>query len=102
VNYSDINDIFRAMGKKKLNGSGIVQLPVHCINEMKLVEMNYDAEHNVVTGIYRCEEDEMYQELQLAIYLEPRSVPQEDSCRIGSFLKAWNIPVGEATRFSQP
>lgn len=105
VNYSDINRVFDSMGRKRLgNNSGTlsVNFPVRCWKDMKLIEMSYHVDYNVVSGVYRCEKDGMTQELQLAIYLEPKSVPQKDDCVVGTFPKAWNIPVGEATMFSLP
>lgn len=104
VNYGDINDIFDSVGRQRLDKDPheIVMLPVECIKDMKLVEMKYHASANVVSGIYRCEKEDMIQEVQLAVYLEPKSVPQEDDCKVGKFLKTWNIPAGQATMFHLP
>lgn len=104
VNYGDINNIFDSAGQKRLDKDPheIVLLPVECIKDMKLVEMKYHASLNVVSGIYRCEKNDMIQEIQLAVYLEPKSVPQEDDCKVGNFLKTWDIPVGQATMFHLP
>lgn len=103
VNISDVNGIFESREQKKLESdSRILDSHVRCWQQMKLVEMRYYAQYDVVSGIYRCEKDEMVQELQLAIYLEPRVGPQEDDCKVGTFPKAWNLPVGEATMFSLP
>ena len=103
VNYNDINSIFDSMGRINLEDTnGIVELSINCFKNMKLIEMNYYARYNVVSGIYRCEKDDMLQELRLSIYLEPRSVPQKTDCMKGEFYKDWNIPVGKATMFSLP
>ena len=104
VNYGDINHVFDSMGVKKLERDPyeMVELSVHCLNEMELVEMKYYADYNVVSGVYRCEKDDMVQELQLTIRLEPRTVPQEDDCKVGAFPKSWNLPVGKVTMFSLP
>jgi len=105
VNYGDINRILDSTGRKRLesdSGINLVELPINCLKNIKLIEMTYYAEYNVVSGVYRCEKDDMIQEVQLAVYLEPKYVPQENDCMVGKFLKAWNIPVGEATMFSLP
>jgi aryl carrier-like protein len=105
VNYNDINRILDSIGLMRINdvnGMDIVELPIDSIKHMELVEMNYYAKHSVVAGVYRCEKADMIQELQLAIYLEPRNVPQKSSCYVAKFYKSWNIPTGKATMFSLP
>lgn len=105
VSYDDVNRILGSMAQKKIEGdSGVrsVELPINCLEDMNLVRMSYFADYNVVSGVYRCEKDGVIQELQLAIYLEPRYVPQKNDCKVGKFLKTWNIPLGEATMFSLP
>ena len=103
VNYSDVNRVLESMGRKRLEKDfSMVDFPMRCWKDMKLSQMTYYADYNVVSGVYRCEKDGMVQELQLAIYLEPRSVPQEDDCKVGTFPQSWNLPIGEATKFSLP
>lgn len=104
VNYDQINPILDSMGRDPIAKSGLVEsdFPVNCMSEMKLMRMTYYADYNVVSGVYRCGKDGVVQELQLTVRLEPRSVPQEDDCEVGSFPMAWNMPVGEATMFSLP
>ena len=104
VNYDKINRIFDSMGRDHIGKSGLVESDFYanCMSEMILVRMNYYADYNVVSGVYRCEKNGVVQELQLSVRLDPRSVPQENDCEIGSFPRAWNIPVGEATMFHLP
>lgn len=103
VNPSDIDRIFDSRGRESPEGAlRVTELRARCWEKMELVEMRYFAQYDVVSGVYRCEDDELVQELQLAIYLEPRSVPQADDCVVGAFPRAWDIPVGEATVFSLP
>lgn len=104
VVYGDVNQVLHSMGRKTLpkKSTDLIDLPVNCLANMQLVEMRYYGQYNAVSGIYRCEDDSMIQEVQLAVYLRPRSVPQEDYCSVGSFLKAWDIPVGAATMFATP
>lgn len=103
INYSDVNAIFEARGQKRpAQKPGILDYSGPCWKQMKLSELRYYADYDVVSGVYRCEKDEIVQELQLAIYLAPRSVPQKDDCKVGAFPKDWQLPVGEATMFSLP
>lgn len=104
VNYSDINRIFESMGKEKIKDvSGVVSInSPSCWSRLQLVEMTYYANYEVLSAVYRCETDEIVQELQLAKYLEPNLATQNDYCKAGTFQKAWNVPVGEATMFSAP
>jgi hypothetical protein len=103
VNYSDVKAIFESRGQKRLEKDvGILDYADVCWKEMKLSELTYFADYNAVSGVYRCEKNELIQELQLTIRMEPRSVPQKDDCKVGTFPKAWNLPVGEATMFGLP
>lgn len=105
INYLDINRVFDFMGKKRMDKetvSRFIDSPVRCWKDMELIEMSYYAKYNVVSGVYRCEKENMIQELQLAIYLEPKFTKTDADCIVGTFPKDWNLPVGSATMFFIP
>lgn len=84
--------------------SSIAALPIHsCAPRAKLIKMTYYANYNVVSGVYRCKTDDVIQEFQLAIYMEPRIHDTlKDYCVFADFKEGWKVPVGEVTMFSKP
>ncbi|WP_434362358.1 hypothetical protein NF212_19010 [Parasalinivibrio latis] len=75
---------------------------INCLDDISLKVMEYVVDHDVVTGVYRCERNEYIQELRITMYLTDSTIPQDYDCQMATLKKEWNLEPGEATTYSKP
>lgn len=76
--------------------------PRECFTKAENRLLAYDAELDVVYGVWRCSSGDLVGEFQIAIYREQTPVSTDQFCTYAMFYEDLAIPLGAVTAFWTP